>query len=248
MHEASLHDENCFVTLTYDDDNLPKDGSLRKKDFQNFVKRLRKAKFDKKIRYYHCGEYGENTSRPHYHCCFFGIDFDRKMLYCKGNSRIGTSSELALLWPFGFNVVGDVTFDSAAYCARYILKKSLGKESDMHYLTVNIKTGEILKEKQKEYTTMSRRPGIGRGWYEKYKNDVYPSDEVIVKGISVKPPKYYDSMLEIENPEILALLKAERRRLSDKIKDNNCCERLVVREKVAEAGLKIFKKRSFENG
>jgi hypothetical protein len=75
VHEASLHEKNCFITLTYSPENLPKDGSLDVSHFQKFMKRFRK-RFGPGIRFFHCGEYGESLSRPHYHACIFGFDFE----------------------------------------------------------------------------------------------------------------------------------------------------------------------------
>ncbi len=78
MHEAQLHENNCFITLTYDNTHLPSDGSLHYKDFQLFIKRLRKKFGNTRIRYYMAGEYGENFGRPHFHACIFGHDFHDK--------------------------------------------------------------------------------------------------------------------------------------------------------------------------
>ena len=73
-----MHEDNCFITLTYDDENIPWDGSLNKQHFQAFMKRLRWHNKEKKIRYFHVGEYGEQLSRPHYHALIFNHDFDDK--------------------------------------------------------------------------------------------------------------------------------------------------------------------------
>ena len=152
MHEASLHDENSFLTLTYSDENLPPGGSLHLPDFQNFMKRLRKSIAPKRVRFYHCGEYGDILSRPHYHALLFGYDFDDRKFFAKRNENsVYTSTELSSLWPHGFSVVGSVTFESAAYVARYVMKKVTGERSLDHY-------GGL----KPEYTTMSRRPELVR--------------------------------------------------------------------------------------
>ena len=202
MHEAQLHDENSYITLTYNDKNLPKDGSLNLRHFQLFMKRLRK-KTGKKIRFYHCGEYGEKFKRPHYHACLFGYQFpDLRYFKTINGNKLYTSKYLDSVWTnkngetMGFSTIGNVTFESAAYVARYIMKKINGEKAEAHY--VNKETGEILKP---EYTTMSRRPGgLGAEWLKKYKTDVYPGDFVVVRGKKMKPPKYYDRQYELTYP------------------------------------------------
>ncbi len=205
VHEAQLHEKNSFITLTYNDENLPEDGSLNKKHFQDFMKRLRKQ-LDKegiKIRYYHCGEYGEKLKRPHYHAIICGYDFpDRKLFKVKQGVRLYRSEMLERLWQYGFSTVGDVTFESAAYVARYVLKKVTGDKAEEHY-----------QGKQQEYTTMSRRPGIGKEWLLKYKDDVYNYDHVIIRnGIKCRPPKYYDEIYDEIEPEKMEKIKIKRRK------------------------------------
>jgi hypothetical protein len=132
VHEAQCHDENVFITLTYNPENLPPDCGLRKKDFQDFMKRLRKAFPNNKIRYYHCGEYGDNTNRPHYHAILHGINFsDWCYLFDSPSGQpIYTSTTLEKIWSKGFVTIGEVTFESAAYVARYVVKKITGKGQD----------------------------------------------------------------------------------------------------------------------
>lgn len=134
MHEAQMHKQNCFITLTYDDKHLPEDHGLHYKHFQDFMKRLRK-KYGAGIRFYMCGEYGEQLGRPHFHACIFGMDFaDKKLWKTTGSkSKLYRSAELEKLWTFGFSSVGDVNFESAAYVARYIMKKVTGEAATEHY-------------------------------------------------------------------------------------------------------------------
>lgn len=233
VHEASLYDDNCFITLTYSDDHLPVDGSLNVEHFQKFMKRLRKRFPERKIRFFHCGEYGEENGRPHYHACIFNLDFEDKVHFKTDNgNRLYTSETLQTLWPFGFCPIGDLTFASAAYVARYIMKKVTGDDADQHY-----------QGKKPEYVTMSRRPGIAKGWLEKYKTDIYPNDYVVVNGKKVGVPKYYDSLLEESE---LKALKTERKYKSYKYKDNNTLRRLFDRETVKLSQIKLLK-RNFEN-
>lgn len=241
-HEASLYEHNSFITLTYDNENLPRDLSLDITHFQKFMKRLRKAYAGKKIRYFHCGEYGTENNRPHYHACLFNHDFKDKTLWTERDSiKLFVSEELMDLWPYGFSTIGDVTFDSAAYVARYITKKITGKALDKTsanglkpYELYDSESGEIIKQ-QPEYTTMSRRPGIGKDWYEQYKSDVYPSDFVIVNGKRVRPPKFYDGLLEKQHQEQFERQKSKRRKQARKWEHDNTPERLAVKHKVKKA-------------
>jgi len=241
-HEASLYEENSFITLTYDDANLPPTGSLKPQHFTKFMKRLRKQT-GCKIRYYHCGEYGENFGRPHYHAAIFNYDFPDKIHYktTKNGDRLYTSQILSKIWPAGLHTTGDVTFKSAAYIARYIMKKINGEAADAHYEIMNSETGE-LSHLIPEYSTMSRRPGIGQGWVEKYHGDVYPDDFVIINGKKSRAPRYYDQQFEIAYPADFAKTRAERVRSARKHEDNNTPDRLKVREKVQNSKISQLKR------
>lgn len=125
MHEASLYDDNCFVTITYNDDNLPASGSINKRDLQLFLKRLRKAVEPHKIRFFACGEYGDQLSRPHYHVLFFGYDFPDKIFwrFNKQQQKVYRSKLLEDCWQYGYSTVGNLTKQSVDYVCRYVLKK-----------------------------------------------------------------------------------------------------------------------------
>ena len=150
--EKSLYDQSIFLTLTYSPENL-KSLSLIPEDLTKFMKRLRKyvkSKYDKEIRFFACGEYGSQLSRPHFHVIIFGW----RPLFCKKyNYNLFTSSEIEKIWKYGFCPFGDVTFESAAYVARYVTKKINGDKADEHY------NGRI-----PEFVRMSRRPGIASSW------------------------------------------------------------------------------------
>ena len=239
LHEASLYDENCFITLTYNDEKLPSDNSLNKGHFQLFMKRLREKFKGRKIRYYHCGEYGDKTDRPHYHAIIFNLDFQDKELYSSREGvQLYTSETLEKVWQNGFATIGDVTFESAAYVARYVMKKVTGERAEEHYKSLNPYTGEII-EIEPEYTTMSRRPGIGQPWLEKYETDVYPEDFVVVNGKKMKPPKYYDNLMERKSVKEFETIKNKRKKRASKHKEDQTPERLAVREKVAKARIQI---------
>ena len=230
-HEAVLHKKNCFITLTFNNDSLAKiapDGSLEKKEFVKFMKRLRKYCDHSgcgKIRFFHCGEYGSKLKRPHHHAIIFGFDFpDKKFLKVKGGFPYYTSDLLSELWPYGYNVIGNVTFESCAYVARYICKKVNGDLADDYY-----------KGLRPEYVTMSRRPGIGKDFYDKYSTSIYPNDKIVIRNnIITKPPRYYDKLLEIEDSELYAKVKASRVKHSKEMVDYDC---LKMQEAIQELKL-----------
>ncbi|MDR1367216.1 MAG: hypothetical protein LBJ76_00670 [Candidatus Accumulibacter sp.] len=202
MHEASLHDENCFITLTYDDEHLPENGSLCYSHFQLFMKRLRKKFTGKRISFYMCGEYGDTTSRPHYHAILFNHTFpDLEYLKKTGSdAKIYTSEILSKLWPYGMSSIGSVTFESAGYVARYCLKKVTGDDSRYHYSVLDRETGE-LTPLVPPFSHMSLRPGIARDFFVRFRDDCFPSDIVVVNGRKVNPPKYYDRLYKRMNPD-----------------------------------------------
>ncbi len=241
-HEASLTPStNAFITLTYNDANLPPSGSLNYRDFQLFNKRLRKEIGP--FRFYMCGEYGEELGRPHYHSCVFGKDFEDKKAYKKNHQGdiLYQSKILTDTWGKGHCLTGDVTFQSAAYCARYIMKKINGDQSEKHYERMDPETGEFFQLRP-EFTNMSRggttgQGGIGKQWLEKYASDIYPHDFVAFNGSSKKhrTPKYYDTQYEVAHPDEMAQIKLDRVDNALKHADNNTPERLRVREIVQEA-------------
>lgn len=238
MHEVSLHEDNCFITLTYDEEHYPTDGSLVKHHFQDFMKRLRRHFEPRRIRFYHCGEYGGKFKRPHYHAVLFGVDFaDRQLFSIENGVKCYTSALLAERWGKGFCTVGDVTFESAAYVARYCMKKVTGDDAVIHYVSED---GVML---QPEYATMSRRPGIGSEWFSEFANDVFPWDEVISSGRPLKPPRYYDNLYRAVDEAAYFDLKVKRMEKARKMAKDNTPERLRSREIVKKAQLGMLKRR-----
>ena len=269
MLEASYHEHNCFITLTYNDDHLPAkreiidtDGviakspynSLQKKDFQNFMKRLRKHLEPLKIRFFACGEYGSKTFRPHYHAIIFGYDFPDKV-FLKSNFRgdkYYISKELQDAWsdpndhkPIGNILVTDISFDTCAYVARYCLKKS---DNDMSafYKIFNV---------DPEFTLMSRKPGIGRDYYEENKDKIYEDGRIIlsdIKGVKIlRPPKYYDKLYDIDSPLEFEEIKEQRFEYMNNKKqmeldgtDLDYISYLKVKESKLRDKTKILKERS----
>lgn len=241
IHEAQLHSHNCFVTLTYNDANLCESGSLDYRDFQLFMKRLRKVKG--RVRFFMCGEYGDLNSRPHFHACLFGVRFeDQKVFRTVGETCLYTSESLSKLWPFGFCTIGQVNFETAAYVARYVMKKVTGSAADAAYTRVNVDTGEVVK-REPEFCHMSLKPGIGAKWFEKYKRDVYPHDYVVVNGRQSRPPRYYDTLLQRVDPDMFESLEVPRYEKALRGAEDTTPARLAVREQVTNARLAL-KKRS----
>lgn len=227
MHEAQLYPHNSFITLTYAPEHLPTYNgvpTLRPRDFQLFMKRLRKSRegsrsFDAKVqdvvrvavhgevphgvRFFQAGEYGDRFGRPHHHAILFNCDFPDRTFWKKtpSGASLYRSADLERLWTFGWSSVGEVTLASAGYVARYTLKKSGAPQGALNRVP--------------EYVTMSRGGRCGRGlafgWFQKYAGDVFPADRVVLpKGRAMAAPRYYRQLLEERDPQLAELLKARR--------------------------------------
>lgn len=249
MHEASLHEQNCFLTLTYDPEHLPSDGSLNYKSFQNFMKRLRKRFRNQNIRFYMCGEYGDKNLRPHYHAIIFGMDFPDKEPIAKSHAGhvYYRSDILQSLWPFGLASIGAVTEQSAGYVARYVMKKITGKLDWINpktgkpygdvYKRLDPNTGEIFTVVP-EFTRMSLKPGIAQGWFDKFYTDVYPNDAIVSEGgRRMKPPRYYDNKYDAIEPYQFEAVKQARIMAALKNCEENTPERLAVKAEILEQKL-----------
>lgn len=166
-----------------------------------------------------------------------GIDFaaDREQVTRskRGGHAQYTSATLEKLWPHGRHIIGSATFESAAYCARYIMKKQTGPNA------------QVYQGKRPPYITMSRNPGIGSKYIKKFGAEVYRDDAVIVNGKRARPPRYYDGQWELVDPEGLDQVKARRKEKAAKHAANNTPERLSVRERVLDGKLSTFKGRDF---
>lgn len=247
LHESKLHELKCFLTLTYDDLHLPTDGSLNKEHPRAFLKRLRRRhKYHNpgaKFRYFLCGEYGDTTSRPHYHIILFGCDFADKRPHSKGTNgdQLYVSKTLDDVWSLGNCYIGSVSAESCGYVARYIMKKMNGERAEDHYRRINPLTGEYV-DLEPEYNSMSLKPGIGLDFYEKFKSDFYPRDNAVMKGKLFPVPKYYDRQLEKTDPALLAELKDARVERSLKHQADNTTSRLKVREEVLKSRLSTLKR------
>lgn len=233
MHEASLHENNCFATLTYDDAHLPVRGALDYPTFQKFMKRLRwEAKVP--VRFYMCGEYGPENGRPHYHACLFGWDFKDKKYWRTSDSgeKLFRSPMLERLWPLGNCELGAVTFQSAAYVARYCVQKVTGHAAKAHYARSDENGDYSLPP---EFNHMSLKPGIGANWLKQHGQYTYTFDHVIVNGKETKPPKYYDRLFTRENPDQMEDIRFLREQDGRSRYEDNTPERLAVKEIVARS-------------
>ncbi len=235
LHESKMHQESSFVTLTYDPRHLPTDENLSVDEHKLFVKRLRKyydKYYSKRFKFYMAGEYGENFGRPHYHYCFFGIDFPDKKKWRKNhmNQQVYVSDTLSKIWGKGNCEIGSVTFESAAYVARYICKKINGDMAEEHYKHVTLK-GELVN-RTPEFNIMSRRPGIGKTFYDQFRDDIFPNDECIIKGCKMQPPSYYLKLYQIDDIEGFEGVKLKRKQnaLKNAITDVQLDVMRVVKE------------------
>lgn len=242
VHESQLHDLNCFLTLTYAD---PCPVSLRYRDFQLFMKRVRES-LKVPIRYFVCGEYGESTFRPHFHACLFGVDFLDKQYWSlsKSGERLYDSKKADALWGHGKVWIGAVTFQSASYVARYIMKKVTGDLAEGYYQSVT-EDGELVPV-EPEFVHMSLKPGIGAGWLQKFGSDVFPSGEVVVNGKKSVAPRYYDLWYAKGDDEKLQVLKDARyKRMVERLENNSVLfaqRRLAAGEVIQNQKSNLFKR------
>lgn len=255
--ESEMYEENCFLTLTLNPENLPKDGSVHTETLTKFVKDLRNHLTNnqlfgcetRQIKYFGCGEYGEickncglslpicskrgckhfipTIGRPHYHIIILNYDFpDKELLHSgqrkqintrgyevykrqKGSHDLFTSETLDKIWRKGWATIQGVGYESAAYVARYVLKKINGANAKNHYGT-----------KKPEFAIMSRgnrtnpAAGIGKTWFDRYIRDVYPKDYITINGIRFRPPRYFDQLMEKHNHVEMYEIKQRRRKAS----------------------------------
>lgn len=236
LHESHMHEHSWFVTLTYDEEHLPENSNLNPQDFRRFIKTLRKRT---PLRYFGVGEYGSQTQRPHYHALLYGPEFlDRHTATNHRGTKVWRSETLDTAWNRGLTEIGTLTPASAAYCAGYIQKK-LGKTKDAQdHLRVDPDTGELI-EFVTEFSRMSLRPAIGRTWIEKYWQDVYPRDYIVIKGREFRPPRYYDKWMDQHHPEMMAEVRWNR---SENLPELPTDFHLQSREKHHKAKNRLFHK------
>lgn len=188
--ESSLYEHNCMVTLTYNEDNCPKDSHLSKRDLQLFMKRLRKHYNNVKVKFFACGEYGDKKGRPHYHIILFNMYFEDMFWFCKDKkgTDLYRSPVLERLWNKGFSSICEIEFNVAKYCAIYMQKPP--------------KDG-----RPKPFLLMSRRPGIGFG---AIREEWLASDKIYYNGRYIKIPRYFLDVLSRSFPNLVETLKNNR--------------------------------------
>lgn len=243
--EAKMHESNWFVTLTYDDDHLVTEKrslisdkgtlSLYPKDLQDFLKRLRihwerehnwkkdliadddpSLYANPGIRFYGCGEYGSSTFRPHYHLLLFNFPiFDLKFFFANElGDPVYLSDEIQSIWSHGQITVGEFNWETAAYTARYVMKKQKGKGAAEYYENAGLVP---------EFSRMSRNPGIGRSYYDLYKDSIYKefadkryqASIILPNGRETNPPKYFDKIHSSDHEEMMNFLKDQRRNYAE---------------------------------
>lgn len=274
MLEASQYKHNYFVTLTYNEENIPRDdelinkktgeifqndnweqGHLNPDDLKKFMKDIReywRTKFNHTgIRFYASGEYGGITKRPHYHIIIFNlpIPLENLELYKIKNGNILWNCDiLSKKWNKGFVGLAEVNWDTCAYTARYVMKKLKGKQADERYYEQGMLP---------EFVRMSRKPGIGLQFFDEHFQEIYKNDEIIVAGHAekiqpVKPPEYYDRRFADIEPERMEEIKAARKRIAEettKAKNGTTdlteAERLSVEEQNKLAKWQTLKRNSF---
>jgi len=238
MHESQLYDMSSFVTLTYSDQHLPFRGSLNYSDFQRFMKRVRKDVGP--TRFFVAGEYGSVNWRPHFHAGLFGLWLSDFKYWRKSESgfKLYRSATLERLWPFGSVEIGELTFQSAAYMARYVMEKRTGELAKDYYSRVCPESGEIYSLVP-EFCRMSLRPGIGAAWYQRHGARVRAHDTVISDGGEAKPPRYYDKLFKRLDPDGFEAVSDKRVAEAVVHVADNTPERLAVREEVTKARIRF---------
>lgn len=202
MNEKQLHQHSTYITLTYE--NLPDNQSLNHRHYQLFMKRLRKQ-HGAGIKFFMCGEYGDNTDRPHYHAILFGLDFNDRKRWKKNKQGddLYISQKLDNLWQLGHCSLGAVTYQSAAYVSRYVTKKITGKDAAAKY---GIRQAPYCRP-----STGSRSgKGIGYNWWQKYRDEAIRNRGIVMDGKLRPIPRYYLKLLETEDPQLAAKLRNER--------------------------------------
>lgn len=259
MHEASEHAQNSFVTLTYNEENLPEYGALQPHHFTKFVKDLkyhlsevrtnpdtgRRKRYWPTLRYFMCGEYGDKLERPHYHALLFGywppdVEFWKTT---RSGHKLFTSPTVERIWGRGFAPIGSVTYESAGYVSRYVMKKAKASKAspeEIHDHYERTLPDGTIYYLPREYARMSRRPGIGKAWFDQFSGEVYPDDEVVINGKLHKPPRYYDKLLEGKDPDLYDQVRCERMERGRENWEESQPKRLRTREIVAEAAMSHF--------
>lgn len=258
--ESHYHDQNSiyFLTLTYDELHLKRvsyfdkfgvyhegiesdRGTLVKRDVQLFIKRLRKSRPDDKIRYYIAGEYGPKTDRPHYHAIIYGLHLGDWKLDESGHSETGnlyyTCSELERIWGNGFVSIEPANEYTCRYVAQYVTKKL---DSSTRVRSA--------RGQEREFALMSRRPGIGRQFYDDRGEEMFDKEKIFLStvngSVEIKPPRYFKKLYrETHEDKYLERVQRLLRRSDDvmdaksTVTDNDYEQQLLVKEAILHSKL-----------
>lgn len=167
-HESQLHEQNCFITLTYSDEHYPMDGKISKEHLNEFWRELRRLFPPRSIRYLACGEYGEQSHRAHYHALIFGADFRDGHVPTRQGGY--TNPVVEKIWGRGLVDITSLSVATCCYVAGYATKKIGNPDT---------------------FVVMSRMPGLGRGWIDKYRKEVNTHGAVVIDGRTFPIPKRY---------------------------------------------------------
>lgn len=243
-----MWDCNRVGTLTYSDEHVPEGYSLRYRDVQLFMKRLRKriagvsvdADGLRPVRFFCAGEYGGETYRPHYHMVFFNVRLPDEVR----RGKYLYSDVVEELWKLGRVVMDDLTAESAAYVAGYAVKKQSGKARRERHELVDRRTGEV-HDRAPEFVQMSRGKGIGHAWYQKYAGDLFPVDHAVVAGKPVGVPRYYWERFKAAHKEAAEEVSERRyqKMEASRLKGESTPERRAVREEYEERKAEILRPR-----
>lgn len=189
--ESRMHEDNIFLTLTYDDEHLPTGASVEVDELQKFMKRLRRLIEPDTIRFFGVGEYGGTFMRPHYHLAIFGLSgFDPRVfsghLYDRKSKGYYVECKA---WHKGLVHFGFISLRSAQYISGYVLKKVTGKKGKEHYESLGIKP---------EFAIMSRRPGLGLGFMDKFHDELVLNEFLVINGVKKPLPRYFQTKLNIK--------------------------------------------------
>lgn len=210
MHEHRYHDHNYFLTLTYSDENLPPGAVLQYRDLQKFWKSARHVFQDPQspFKYFACGEYGDKSLRPHYHAAVFDFRIPDLRPYKRvGGGWYFLSDALRKCWGHGHVIVADLSWQSAAYIARYVTKKMHGANVRDRG-TFDPVTGEVdLFPVERAFQSN----GLGKPFYEEFADQIWEKDACLFNGkYLIKPPRYYLKLLADSDPDAALAIKERR--------------------------------------
>lgn len=246
MHELETSDDlGVFLTLTISDEHMRPRGHVYVRSLQKFFKRLRH--YTGPFRYMACGEYGDETGRPHYHAILFGVDLHTDRTHFKTTREghaLWTHPHVEKAWRYGYHTIGEVTFESAAYVAQYVTKKVTGDMADWHYLRFDPSTPEQpFFQQNREFLLMSRgkgKRGLGYDWITKWLHEVYPADEIIVRGQPSKPPRYYDQVLKEQDPDLYDQVKASREQEATRLIDRHTAKKRTAAATINRSRMALY--------